>query len=495
MSLIGRTRPRRAISILRVSGVVVSTIQDSRQAASRTGAPRRQDHRATEAAARLMSETAHDLRAPLTTIRESVRIVRDGDLGDVTPGQQICLDSAIDQCDCMEQMIGEMVQVERLRTGTPRIQRRWVSIVDVRKAITETLRPWVLPREIDVVWDGVDEPAVMIFADPSMIRRLIVNLVTNALRVTRQGGQVMIRAKRLDDRQTLRWSVIDTGNGLNQEELEQIAERQVSFSGGEGLGLSICRQLAAVHFSKLSVQSRIGIGTEVSFESAAAGPRSVAELWSRWRVDQLIASNHRPTQATWLNQPQSEAGSNRSVRLDPPSYRVELAHEAVRPRCPKACAAGTVSLGATVNRDAADGFDKLLQSRCFLFDFVYRVETRRWVWVMDTPRESVDERIESINTAAVASSSNLRLRWSDAQIIPIDSHRTVTRLSDLLVRETLFAATSDRIADNNEVRLGTQPIKPSNVAADRLDEELARLSAQMKSQTGKLKQQAKNLRY
>lgn len=459
------------------------------------GAPRRHDHRATEAAARMMSETAHDLRAPLTTIRESVRLVRDGDLGDVTPGQQICLDSAIDQCDCMEQMIGEMVQVERLRTGTPRVQRRWVAVQEVRQAINETLRPWVLPREIDIVWDDVDDPSLRIFADPSMLRRLVVNLVTNALRVTRQGGQIMIRTKQVDDGQIVRWSVIDAGKGLNQKELEQIAERQVSFNGGEGLGLSICRQLAAVHFSKLSVQSRVGTGTEVTFDTAAAGPRSVAAQWSSWRVNQLDAAANKTPAVTWLQPKGRRRVGPQSVRLDTPAFRIELTHEAVRPRSPQACAAGVVTVGATVSRDAADAFDKLLQSRCFLFDLVYRIDTRRWVWVMDASRDMVDKRIDSINAAAIASSNALRINWSTPQMIPIDPNRTAKRLSDLFVRETLLAASPNRVTDNNEVRLGTKPIQPTNVASVRLDEELARLTAQMQSQTGKLKEQALSLRY
>lgn len=439
----------------------------------------------------MMSETAHDLRAPLTTIRESIRIVRDGDMGNVTPGQMICLDSAMDQCDCMDQMIGEMVQMERLRTGTPRVQRQWITIQSIRDSINETLRPWVMPREIGVLWDGVSDDSVSVFADPAMLRRLIVNLVTNAIRVTRQGGQVMIRLKWADS-QSLQWSVIDAGQGISQQDLQRIADRQVSFSGGEGLGLSICRQLAAVHFSKLTIQSRVGTGTDVSFQTAAAGPRSVAERWSRWRVAQTELE--KEPHGTWYKQAATGSTTRRQVRLDPPSYRVELSHEAVHPRCSQRCAAGVVSVGATVSREKADQFDKLLQGQCFLFDLVYRINPRRWVWIFDADEDALDERIESITSAAASSIHDLRIDWSEPQTIPVDGNRLAKRLSDLLVRETLFCAASGNVMDNNEVRLGTKPISHSSVAAHRLDEELARLAEQMRSQTSKLKQQAKNLK-
>lgn len=450
------------------------------------------DTNAVEAAARLMSETAHDLRSPLTTVRESIRLVREGDLGDVSQDQEMCLGSAMDQCDCMEQMIGEMVQLERLRTGAPRANRQWVAIDEVRSAIEETLRPWALPRQIDVLWDLQVEPAAKVFADVAMLRRLIVNLVTNAIRVTSENGGILVRLQSVRGGETVRWTVIDRGAGMKEQELRQIAERQFSMGGGEGLGLSICRQLAAVHFSSLEIRSRHGIGTEVSFETAAAGPRSVAHAWSRWRVGQrgpLQSPQHRDHPIARM-----EANSSQMIRLDPPVVKVELAHEATVPRCENRIAAGVVSLGVTVPRELADQFDRLFQDQLQIFDFAYRVDTRRWVWAFDVDAHGVQDRIESITDTVMFRIPGMRMNWTNPQMIPVDIRRTHTRISDLLIREALAASTVSCPSDSNSVRLGTTPIAPSNVAASRLDQELRRLTGQLKSQTRLLREQAKNLR-
>ncbi len=125
------------------------------------------------------------------------------------------------------------------------------------------------------------------------LRRLVVNLVTNSIRVTPEEGYVLIRLESIRNGEAIRWSVIDQGTGISESDMQRIADRQVSFGGGEGLGLSICRQLAALHFSPLQIRSRLGSGTEVSFETAAAGPRSVAQSWSRWRVARRARRNHR----------------------------------------------------------------------------------------------------------------------------------------------------------------------------------------------------------
>ena len=458
---------------------------------SRPAAGRHRESRTTEAAARLMSETAHDLRSPLTTVRESIRVVHDGDVGKVTSDQKTYLASAMDQCDCMDQMIGEMVQLERLRTGTPRVNRRWVSISQVREAVNQTLRPWAMPRQIDVLWDGADDPSAKVFADPSMLRRLVVNLVTNAIRATAEGGSVLIRLERTRDDEVVRWSVVDQGSGISESDMQQIADRQVSLGGGEGLGLSICRQLAALHFSDLQIRSRLGTGTEVAFETAAAGPRSVAESWSRWRVAQR-GPLHKPEHRQGADA--ASVRTPRRMRLDPPSVTIKLSHEATSPRCEDRLAAGSVSLGAAVSRQAADQFDELVQSQTQMFDLIYRVETRRWVWVFDTDTHGVQDRIDSIVDSATAKIPGVRMNWSEPQMIPVDARRTHSRVSDLLVRETLSASTPSRVRDKNEVRLGTAPIVHSDVAATRLDAELRRLTSQLRTQTKKLQHQARNLR-
>ena len=141
----------------------------------------------------------------------------------------------------MFQMIGEMLQLERLRTGTPRVDRSWVTISEVHRSIDETLRPWALPRKIEVLWDIMLDCETMVYADPAMLRRLVVNLATNAIRVTPENGVVLVQLQRSRGSGAIRWSVIDRGCGIKRKDLQRIAERGVSTGSGEGLGLLISR--------------------------------------------------------------------------------------------------------------------------------------------------------------------------------------------------------------------------------------------------------------
>ena len=240
--------------------------------ATRTAEPTHQriGSKTPEAAVRLLSETAHDLVSSITTIRESVRLVREGDLGMINEEQALCLSAAMDQCDCMNQMVGEMVQLERLRTGVPRVHRKWYPAMNVRAAVDETLRPWALPRNITVIWDGADNPNLSVFVDPSMLRRLIVNLVANSIRATADGECVLVRLQPIRGGDAIEWSIVDQGSGISEANLQRIAAKQNTSEESEGLGMTICRQLAALHFSTLKIRSRgTGYRVEVGYRVGA----------------------------------------------------------------------------------------------------------------------------------------------------------------------------------------------------------------------------------
>ena len=435
--------------------------------------------------ARLMSETAHDLRSPLTTVRESIRLVQQGEMGELNDDQETMLAAAIDQCDCMSQMIREMVQLERLRTGAPRADRRWISLDQVRSTVDETLRPWTVPRNIDLLWDIVTDSSARVYADVSMIRRLIVNLVVNAIRVSHEGQCVLIRMVRSRDNEMIECGVVDQGPGMSAAELRDLSsDRGLASASGEGLGLTICRQLAAVHFSSLKLRSRPGDGTEVSFLLPASGPHAVATAWVNWR---MALQDVRTKPKRVFTHGDSRAAESVVTT-------VELNHTASKPRYADCLSSAIVTLGAAVSREATQAFETTLQNRLQMFELAYKIDQRRWVVMMDADIEAAATKISDISDLMNETNGGVRTSWTDPQLIPLDRRRAISRVSDLLVREELAACSSTRVLDRNEVRPGTAPIAASPIATERLESELSRLAGQMQLQTERLRQQVKNIR-
>ena len=276
--------------------------------------------------------------------------------------------------------------------------------------------------------------------------------------------------------------------------MQEISQRQVSGSGGEGLGLSICRQLSALHFSPLRIESRQGTGTAVSFETIVGGPKAVAESWAQWRISQRSPLRKPISRTQKVSQLTGKIRPARHVRVDAPTIVVELQCEGKKPFVQDRLSAGTVTLGATTPRATAEAFDELLQGQLRMFDFVYRVDTRQWVWLFDANVQQSEDRIDRISDLAKRKIDAVRLSWSDPQIIPLDSRRTASRLTDVLVRQSLSSSSDAIIQSVDAVRLGSEPIQSTPDVESRLDAELARLATRLSNQHRHLDSQAKRMR-
>jgi hypothetical protein len=411
-------------------------------------------------------------------------LVRDGDLGEVSDAQKDYLSSAMDQCECAVHLVNEMSRLRQFESGFPNVRRQWLSMDDLRERVQATLQPWALPRDIHLLWDGPFGQRSLIYGDPTLLRRLLVNLIGNAIKVTRQGYPVLIRAKRAQRGDAMVWSVVDQGTGISATDMERIASGKVPSSSNGGLGLIISRQLAAAHFSTLKIESRTGTGTAVSFQTVCGGPGAVASQWARWRArlfDKTLP--RRFSQGRQVQNIMKSIESTRDVtqhapqrvRIDIPSHTVELGVQDQRPEFPGSVVLSSVSVGAAVRSQKADRFDALLQSSMRITDFAYRADRRKWVIAWDADQQEAAARRRGLQTLANVELGDMRLTWGDFFPISLLAERPDqaantlrVRLSDLMIRSTL-SRSAKSIRDTDQVRLGTAPLAVSQTAERRLE--------------------------
>lgn len=454
------------------------------------------DSASFESASRLISETAHDLRAPLSTIREAVRLVRDGELGSVSSAQSECLSAAINQCNCAAQLVDEMVQSRRFDSGFPNVSRQWISIDELRQSVEQTLQPWMLPRGIQLLWDGPFGQGVKVYADATLLRRLIVNLAGNAIRVTRDGCPVLIRALPGRVQRVMDWSVVDQGVGISPSDLALIAAGKAPAKSVGGLGLMISRQLATAHFSSLRIESRLGTGTAVSFQTVLGGPAAVAAHWAKWRsglIDQgdgsVVNENQRVHEvpAPRMSKTTTKPAPPRRVRIDVPSSLIELSADGVQPAFRDRVYLTTVSVGAAVPASGTNAFDALLQRTMRLTELAYRTGRRSWVIAWDADGQmGVAKRVE-LERLVENELDSMRMTWGASSIVsatkkPNFGCSLTHRLGDLLVRQTL-AASQHAVSDADQVRLGTVPMELSSTASQRLELEVSWLKRNWRGST------------
>ena len=132
--------------------------------------------------------------------------------------------------------------------------------VDVKNLITETLSTLSIPENIKTTID-VEEKLVSIafMADPILLKRILINLLTNAVQSMVNGGKLTVKASLADE--TISISVEDTGAGIPKENLGKLFEPLFTTKAkGAGLGLAVCKRLIEAHEGSITVESEVGKG-------------------------------------------------------------------------------------------------------------------------------------------------------------------------------------------------------------------------------------------
>jgi signal transduction histidine kinase len=219
--------------------------------------------------------TTHDLRSPLTVISGVISFFTSGRLGELSPEQKNMVGMMERNTQNLIELVNDLLDAAKLESGSLQLE---LAPIDVRTLIQEICEPFEpLAREKGITLTQ-ELPAGLppARADRAKLRRIIVNLLSNALKFTLKGGRVVVRVERFDA--SLRVSVADTGVGIAAEDLpvlfdkyEQARHRATRGEKGTGLGLYITRQLVELHGGTIHVESQVGRGSTFSFTLPDAG--------------------------------------------------------------------------------------------------------------------------------------------------------------------------------------------------------------------------------
>jgi signal transduction histidine kinase len=235
-----------------------------------------------------VSMLSHDLKTPITAIVGSLDLVRDGRLGTVNEEQREYLDSAVESCAEMVDMIDTLLDIHKFEAGKMVMSFKAEDLTPLIQKIANRFRPIARRANTNLI-THVKESFPHVQIDRTKFSRLIGNLISNALKFTPDGGEIEIGAtivrsssdlkKRIPEQvypapeipakgRFLQIFVKDTGCGIAQEDLFTIFDRFVQArtrrkvkSGGTGLGLAFCRKVMDAHHGYIWVESEVGKGS------------------------------------------------------------------------------------------------------------------------------------------------------------------------------------------------------------------------------------------
>jgi len=202
--------------------------------------------------------TAHDLRNPLQVLVNSIYLAKQ-DLENLPPEYADWATRQKQRLNDMERQVGYMDKIvsDLHYYGTSVDQE--LSPVDMRQLVVDILKATDVPRDIEV--SIVQEPGLpRILVNPPIIRRVLSNLVMNAIQAMPNGGRLTVRLYRTKD--DLYVSVEDTGVGISQENMDKIFQPLFTTKAkGQGLGLAVSKRLVESQGGTISVESQEGKGS------------------------------------------------------------------------------------------------------------------------------------------------------------------------------------------------------------------------------------------
>jgi signal transduction histidine kinase len=314
-----------------------------------------------EAAREFVDNASHDIRTPLTVIREFASIMKEGLAGGVTQQQSEFLDIILTRVDDLAMLVDDMLDVSKVEAGLLGLLRHAGQLgqaIDHVKVMLDTRAKSKGVRfEVDIPDD-----LPVVYCDFEKLGRVVVNLAVNAIKFTPAGRQVRLWARRADDA-VVEVGVTDEGTGISRDDLETIFKRfeqagHQSHGGvkGFGLGLSIARELVYLNFGQMRVESEEHRGSTFSFTVPVDNPVWLCRQFVRQAAEASVAAGSEPVMLSLLIAELAPSDDERFLR-------------------------------------AADGF---LQTAIRGRTFVYRGSAHRWVMLVTCRRESLDDVVRRL---------------------------------------------------------------------------------------------------
>ncbi len=232
-----------------------------------------------DAKSQFISNVSHELRTPLFNIKTYIETLHDYGEDLALQERQEFLQTVNHETDRLTRLVNDVLDLSKLESG----RNYSFDGVDLAQAIEQTLRTYQLnakDKGVELVQE-VAPNLPLVLGNYDLLVQVFGNLIGNALKFTKAGGKVAIRAYQLDFKPShtesapVRIEISDTGIGIATEDQHSIFERffrvenRVHTLEGTGLGLSIVRNIIDRHRSKVHLVSEVGIGTTFWFDLAA----------------------------------------------------------------------------------------------------------------------------------------------------------------------------------------------------------------------------------
>ena len=226
------------------------------------------EHKLDNMRKEFVANVSHELKTPITTIKSYTETLMESDIDRDTSERFLnVIDS---ECDRMTRLVRDLLQLSNLDYQKTNWKKTRISLGEILKDIGLKLDLAFKEKnqKLDI---KLEEDLPNIVADKDGIERVILNILSNAIKYTQEYGEIYVLGYKEQDNVVIK--IKDNGLGISEQDQERIFERFYRVEkgrsrelGGTGLGLSIAKEIIEAHNGMLSLKSELGKGTEVSIK-------------------------------------------------------------------------------------------------------------------------------------------------------------------------------------------------------------------------------------
>ena len=217
-----------------------------------------------------LADVSHELKTPIFAAQGFIHTLLDGAVDDPAVRDKF-LKKAANSLDGLDALVQDLISISQFEKGVVKMQKKNFDVVQLAREVFEQLELKAASRNIKLHLEVQPDEQIMVFADRNRICQVFVNLIDNAIKYGREGGNIWVWFTEGRKRYTI--TVKDDGKGIAQEHINRIFERFYRIdksrsreSGGSGLGLAISKHIVEAHRSFIAVTSEIGKGTTLRFK-------------------------------------------------------------------------------------------------------------------------------------------------------------------------------------------------------------------------------------
>lgn len=216
-----------------------------------------------------VATVSHELRTPLSAINMSLRLLQDNRVGKLNEEQAKITGAMKDEVKRLLKLVSELLNLSKIESGGDILNKDYVKVEELIDAAVTPLLLQLQQKNIELE-TKTESNLPEIKVDINKIAWVLINLLNNAVRYSRESGKIILEVKKVKD--NLLFSVKDFGKGIEPNFVDKIFDKFVQVDSkksesykGVGLGLAISKEFVTAHGGEINVKSEPGIGSEFYF--------------------------------------------------------------------------------------------------------------------------------------------------------------------------------------------------------------------------------------